>query len=102
MAQPIKIKASKRSDLVVEYDGENYTLTGRIPSEVMTASSDVPHKGLTLAQRNSEIGIRTIDAFVSYVLPADFRAALDMRDITQVFEAWRDHVDLGGSNASAS
>jgi hypothetical protein len=96
----IQIKAKKRPDLVIEYDGTEYTLTGRIPTEIAAVRGQVSQKGLTPKAYEEELGAKFIDAFYENVIPQDFKMALDLEDVGPVFTAWSEHVGLGESKAS--
>ncbi|GAA0960194.1 hypothetical protein [Frigoribacterium faeni] len=103
---PVQIKPKSRPPLVVEYGGPTYTLTGRIPSEIMTiqAQSKAPRNPAKDAQDayKREVGIAVIDKFYDLVVPDDFKAVLDMEDLAPVFEAWSGHVGLGESKDSGN
>jgi hypothetical protein len=102
----LQIKAKSRPPLVVEYDGTNYTLPGRIPSEIMTIQAQHkapknPAKDVQEAYAR-EVGVAVIDRFYELVVPDDFKGVLDMEDLGPVFEAWSGHVGLGESAGSAN
>lgn len=102
----LSIKAKTRKPLVVEYDGVEYTLPGRIPSEIMTIQAEYkkpknPAKDVQ-EQFQRELGVAIIDKFYDLVVPNDFKGALDMEDLGAVFEAWSEHVGLGESKDSTN
>lgn len=100
------IKAKSRPPLVVEYDGTEYTLPGRIPPEIMTiqAQNKKPKNPAKDVQEQwqRESGIAVVDKFYDLVIPDDFKRALDLEDIDQVFEVWAEHVGLGESKDSGN
>lgn len=102
----LSIKAKSRKPLVVEYDGIEYTLPGRIPSEIMTiqAQHKAPRNPAKDVQEKyqREVGVAVIDRFYDLVIPDDFKSALDMEDLGAVFEAWSEHVGLGESKDSGN
>ncbi|WIA95800.1 hypothetical protein [Curtobacterium sp. MCBA15_004] len=98
------IKAKSRPALVVEYDGTEYTLPGRIPSEIMTVQASFkapknPAKDVQ-EQYQRELGVALVDRFYDLVVPDTFKGVLDMEDLGAVFEAWSEHVGLGESKDS--
>ncbi len=100
------IKAKGRPDLVVEYDGTDYTLPGRIPAEIMTIQAEHkkpknPAKDVQ-EQFQRELGVAIMNEFYSRVIPDDFKAAVDLEDLEQVFTVWSEHVGLGGTKDSAN
>lgn len=102
----LQIKAKSRPPLIVEYDGTEYTLPGRIPSEIMTIQAEHkkpknPAKDVQ-EQFQREVGVAVIDKFYELVVPADFKGVLDMEDLGTVFEAWSEHVGLGESKDSGN
>lgn len=100
----LSIKAKSRPPLVIEYDGTEYTLPGRIPPEIMTiqAQNKKPKNPAKDVQQQwqQDLGVATMDKFVELVLPDDFRAAVDIEDLETVFEHWAEHVGLGESKDS--
>lgn len=102
----LQIKAKSRPALVVEYDGAEYTLPGRVPSEIMTiqAQHKAPKNPAKDVQETyqRELGVAVIDRFYELVVPAEFKAVLDMEDLSAVFEAWSGHVGLGESKDSGN
>lgn len=106
----LSIKAKTRKPLVIGYGPEGdeveYTLPGRIPSEIMTiqAQHKAPRNPAKDVQEKyaREVGVAVIDRFYDLVVPDDFKAALDMEDLGPVFEAWSEHVGLGESAGSAN
>ncbi len=102
----LQIKAKSRPPLVVEYDGTEYTLTGRIPSEILTAQaqSKKPKNPAKDVQQEYqlEVGVALINAFYDLVVPESFKAVLDMEDLDAVFTAWAGHVGLGESKDSGN
>jgi len=100
----LQIKAKSRKPLVLEYDGTEYTLPGRVPSEIMTiqAQHKKPRNPAKDVQEDyqREVGVAVIDRFYDLVVPADLKLALDMEDLGPVFEAWSEHVGLGESKDS--
>lgn len=102
----LTIKAKSRPPLVIEYDGTEYTLPGRVPSEIMTiqAQHKAPRNPAKDVQEqyNREVGVAVIDRFYELVVPDNFKAALDMEDLGPVFEAWSGHVGLGESKDSGN
>ena len=102
----LQIKAKSRPPLVVEYDGTEYSLAGRIPAEIMTIRAQYkkpknPEKKVQ-EEWQRELGVATMDKFLELVLPEDFRAVVDLEDIETVFEHWAEHVGLGESKDSDS
>jgi hypothetical protein len=102
----IEIKAKKRPDIDIDYDGTKYRLTGRIPTELMTISAQnkAPRNPTkeSKSRHEQELGAAMIDAFYSLVIPDDFKNILDMEDVAQVFEVWAEHVGLGESKDSSN
>ncbi|MBF4613748.1 hypothetical protein [Curtobacterium sp. VKM Ac-1376] len=102
----LQIKAKSRPALVVEYDGTEYTLPGRIPAEILTAQAQNkkpknPAKDVQ-EQWQREVGVALVDTFYALVVPENFKSALDMEDLGAVFEAWSEHVGLGESKDSGN
>lgn len=100
------IKAKSRPPLVVEYDGTEYTLPGRLPAEILTVQAEIkqpknPAKAVQ-EQWQNEVGIATVNAFYQLVVPEEFKAVLDMEDLGPVFKLWSEHVGLGESKDSDS
>lgn len=102
----LSIKAKSRKPLLVEYDGVEYTLSGRIPSEIMTIQAEYkrprnPAKDVQ-EQFQRDLGVAAINKFYELVVPDSFKGALDMEDLGAVFEAWSEHVGLGESKDSGN
>jgi|ERR1051325_2605134 hypothetical protein len=100
------IKAKSRPDLVVEYDGTEYTLSGRIPPEILSVQAENkkprnPAKDVQ-EQWHRELGASLVDKFYQLVVPETFKGVLDLEDIDQVFEVWAEHVGLGESKGSGN
>jgi len=102
----LQIKAKSRPPLVVEYDGTEYTLPGRIPPEILTiqAQNKKPKNPAKDVQEQwqQELGVALIDAFYDTVIPASFKAVVDLADLDTVFEHWSGHVGLGESKDSGN
>lgn len=102
----LSIKAKARKPLVVEYDGSEYTLPGRIPPEILTiqAQNKKPKNPAKDVQEQwqRESGVAVVDKFYELVIPEDFKAVLDLEDIDAVFTAWAGHVGLGESKDSGN
>ncbi|WP_065962830.1 hypothetical protein [Curtobacterium sp. UCD-KPL2560] len=102
----LQIKAKSRPALVVEYDGTEYTLPGRIPSEIMTIQAEYKRPKNTAKdvqeQWQRDLGVAAINKFYELVVPEALKGALDMEDLGAVFEAWSEHVGLGESKDSSN
>lgn len=102
----VLIKSKSRPPLVVEYDGTEYTLPGRIPPEIITIQAENkkpknPAKDVQ-EQWQRDLGVALIDKFYDIVVPLDFKGVLDLEDLDQVFEHWAGHVGLGESKDSGN
>jgi hypothetical protein len=102
---PLKIAARAKKPLDVEYDGTVYRLPGRIPPELLTAQAGIRRPTMQTKDQKEEygkqVGVSILAAFYEIVLPADFKAAIDLEDVEPVFQAWSDHVELGKSQNSS-
>lgn len=102
----VKIKQSEAKPLVVEYGKGKYTLPGHQPTELITAADSVPRpKVMAGAQKTAyeeQAGVAVIAAFLNHVVPDDFRAVLDTRDVGAVFDAWQEHTGWGKGDSSES
>ncbi|ARC55976.1 hypothetical protein AS850_02670 [Frondihabitans sp. 762G35] len=103
----VQIKATVRQPINLEYpagSGDVFTLTGRIPPEILTIQSGYrrPKNASKEAVENHtrELGAALIGAFFTLVIPEDFKNVLDLEDIDQVFTIWSEHVGLGESKPS--
>ena len=102
----LQIKAKSRPPLVVEYDGTEYTLPGRIPPEILTiqAQNKKPKNPAKDVQEQwqQDLGVALMDAFYAAVIPESFKAVIDLADLDVVFEHWSEHVGLGESKDSGN
>lgn len=106
----VKIKQSEAKPLVIEYGEEGqekeYTLPGHQPTELITAADSVPRpKVMAGAQKKDyegQVNVAVLSAFLNHVVPDDFRAKLDTRDVGAVFEAWQEHTGWGKDDSSES
>jgi hypothetical protein len=100
----IDSQANEKPALIIEYKGNQYELQGVIPVAFFEAITSVPQpKNQTpaaLSDYESAVGAATTQAFLAYVLPADFKKVLNTYDVGQVLEVWATHVELGEGSAS--
>jgi len=102
----VTVKAKSRPPIGIDYADAKYILPGRIPPEIITiqAQNKKPKNPAKDVQEQwqRDLGVALIDKFYELVVPEDFKAALDLEDIDQVFEIWAEHVGLGESKGSGN
>lgn len=74
---------NRRPDLVVSYEGKNYTLPGHISAAMLEEMIDVRHK------KGDEAFLRT---FLRDVVPTDFKKVLPQEDLDQLARVWMEHI----------
>jgi hypothetical protein len=74
---------NKRPDLVVEYEGKNYTLPGHISAAMLEDMIGVR------ARKGDDAFLRM---FLRDVVPEDFKKVLPQEDIDQLAQVWMEHI----------
>lgn len=88
----IKLEPKNRKpDLVVEYEGNTYTLPGHISAAVLEEM---------IATRNKKGDDAFLKAFLRDVVPTDFKKVLPQEDLDQLVKVWMEHIQgpKGGSS----
>ena len=80
----IKLESrNKKPDLKVNYLGTDYTLPGNISAALLEKLISVKDEG-----GEEEF----LKAFLSEVVPADFKKVLNQEDIAQLVPIWMEHI----------
>ena len=74
---------NKKPDLVVSYEGNDYTLRGHISAAMLEDMIDVRHK------KGDDAFLKV---FLRDVVPADFKKVLPQEDIDQLAKIWMEHI----------
>lgn len=99
-----QLKKTDRPLFEVEYDGKTYQLPGNAPVSLLevisaeplpTDASDTETKAW-----QARIGTATMRVFLSDVMPAELKKALNPADLQPLIEAWTAHSKLGESLGS--
>jgi hypothetical protein len=101
MTNIIKIEATTKPPLVVEYKDNTYEISSSVPVTFFEHINSISKiSGKDSSDLEEEMGMAIAQMFLSTIIPEDLKKVLDVKDLGKLVEAWSTYVNLGEESAS--